>query len=152
VWSQNLTNFETLNTALEPLADLVDFLAPTFYVPQNNLRLADWTYYYHVTAEQARKHYPGKRIIPFMWSSWVDVRAAIGAHDPFTPEEVAAANMPGETWRALLDQLTADNIEEIILYGEYAWPFDDKYEWVQETLAWQEAPGTKTLLTFCKKG
>jgi hypothetical protein len=141
-----------INAGLKPIIDAADYVSPSMYVIRDGFDLANQLWYERKVIEACKKNYPGKPIIPFMWPQWADVRAlqyeqAVkdGFKDgtktqgfKFTEEQIAAANVPGKIWRALIEQLKARDIESFIVWGEGYFPWDEKHDWVQESLEWRD--------------
>ena len=142
---------DELNAALKSIAEVADFVAPSFYVNFKDFNLEHTLRWMREVIAACKKHYPGKPIIPFLWPQWGDVRNAIdeqaakervpqSGRTPgfkFTPKQVDKANIPGKIWRALLEQLTACGVKEIILWGDGYYPWNDNAPWLMETLEWR---------------
>lgn len=91
--AKRVLDWQARNNAIRDLIDATDFGAPTFYLSLGVARVIDPLErfaYIRSMADETRRVYPRKPILPIMWNAW---------------DTVQTNTIDGGTWRSVLEQL-----------------------------------------------
>jgi len=119
-----LAEWRAANRALQPLADLVDFVLPSLYTAYDDH--ADWRKYAIASLDEARQY--RKPIYPFLWYEYFDGNPLLRGH------VVNATD-----WRDELD-LCRECADGIVLWGGSERGWSESAGWWQSVLSFMGKP------------